>query len=338
VNHHRLLSACLVVSLFVAAAQPSWALMVDAPVQVGTVSNSVLTEISGLVGSRSVANTLWVHNDSGNSASLYAISTAGNLVGTYTLSGLTNYDWEDIAIGSKPGGGNYLYLADIGDNLAMRPFTILSFVVPEISLYRFEEPVTAAGGTIGSGSYQKLTMSYSDGARDAEALMVDPISGEFFIISKEATSRLYRAPANAFESSSLTLTSLGDLTIPLDFVTAADISPDGKLIVVRNNTAAYLFERGSGQSVWDALQGPGIAITLGSEPQDGGEAIGWAADGSGFYTTTEGASLATPQAVYFYKVTVPEPEGVLLGIIGTLGMAIFFSRGNGRLFGAAKKL
>ena len=80
--------------------------------------------------------------------------------------------------------------------------------------------------------------------------------------------------------------SLGNLNAPLFQPSAADISPDGTMILVRDRSAtAYLWTRQPGQSVWDALQGTALAVSLAVEAQ--GEAIGWAADGSGFYTTSE---------------------------------------------------
>ena len=103
--------------------------------------------------------------------------------------------------------------------------------------------------------------------------------------------------------------------------TAADISPDGAHILVRNySTTAYLFERGAGQTVWDALQGAGTPITLVAESQ--GEAIGWAADGSGFYTTSEWNDHG-PRPIYFYAFSVPEPNMSALGASGLLLLAIW---------------
>jgi hypothetical protein len=284
---------CLIV-----AAQPTQAVTVSPPVQVGTVSSSTLSELSGLVGSRSLPNTLWVHNDSGDTARFFAINTSGTLLGAFPLSGATNVDWEDIAIGPKPGGGNYLYLGDIGDNNSVRS---------QISVYRVDEPQIATGAIIPSNQYTKVSFQYPNGPRDAESLMVDPRSGDMFVISKQSTPHVYRAPAGVFNNPAqvTTLEALGNLAVSLDKPSAADISPDGAHILVRDrSTTAYLFERGTNQSVWDALQGPGIPVTLASEAQ--GEAIGWAADGSGFYTASEWNGLG-PQPVYFYSFVVPEP-------------------------------
>jgi len=299
----------LVVIAVGALATESLGLTILPPVQVGT--NSALDEVSGLVGSRSIADTLWVHNDSGDSARFYAIDTLGNLQGQFFLSGAAAIDWEDMAIGPKQGGGNYLYLGDIGDNDKDRS---------QIWVYRVDEPQVATGGTIGAGSYAQALLEYPSGAQNAESLTVDPLTGEIYIVAKDESRRVYRAAADAFDHPGVasTLTDLGTLNAPLFRPSAADISPDGLHILVRDrSTTAYLFKRTVGQSVWDALQTPGIPFTLAAESQ--GEAIGWAADGMGFYTTSEWDGDG-PRPIYFYGFTVPEPASVQLAVCGIVAL------------------
>jgi hypothetical protein len=302
------------------AAEPASALSVDPPVQVGTVTSGTLNEISGLVASRAIAGTLWVHNDSGDSARFFGIGTAGNLLCTYNVGGASADDWEDMAIGPKAGGGNYLYLADIGDNGASRS---------QVQIYRVTEPLTTAGGTISSAQLSTLQLQYPGGARNAESMIVDPITGDLFIISKEGTAGVFRAPASSFSAAQpVTLTSLGNLGSNVAAATAADISPDGNYILVRGySTTARLFQRGPGQSVGDALLAPGVAVTIASEPQ--GETVGWAPDGSGFYTISEG----TNSPIYFHAFTVPEPAGIALGIVGIAAVLVFRRPGKRRSCG-----
>jgi len=108
---------------------------------------------------------------------------------------------------------------------------------------------------------------------------------------------------------------VGSLGAPLPNPTAADISPDGRHILVRSKASiGYLFERSPGQSIVEALLDPGIPISLASEVQ--GEAIGWAADGSGFYTTSERKNSPVP--IYYYSFSVPEPTTLMLIFIGAL--------------------
>jgi PEP-CTERM motif len=260
------------------------------PVQIGTIAASAIPETSGIVDSRANADTFWVHNDSGHPSEFFAIDHQGNVLGTFPLSGAPLGDWEDIAIGPKPGGGNYLYLGDIGDNDAVRPF---------ISVYRTDEPQSTTGATIPVGSYSPAKLQYPGGPRNAESLFVDPLTNDVYILTKTANAEIYSAPASVFDDAGQTtvLTALGVLGTLLSKATAADISPDGRHILVRSKSVAYMFERGIGQSVADALHGTGIPFMLGAESQ--GEAIGWAADANSFFTTSESNGLKT-EPIYSY--------------------------------------
>src|SRR4051812_14329684 len=76
----------------------------------GAVASSSVTELSGLSASRLTADVYWVHNDSGDSARIFAVRNDGADLGAYSLSGATAIDWEDIAVGPGPTAGvNYIY-------------------------------------------------------------------------------------------------------------------------------------------------------------------------------------------------------------------------------------
>ena len=77
----------------------------------GKLANPVLEEVSGLVVSHRYPNRLYVHTDSGGEAAVFVLDTLGNELGKLDLSGLSNRDWEDIAIGPGPNGSSYIYVA-----------------------------------------------------------------------------------------------------------------------------------------------------------------------------------------------------------------------------------
>jgi hypothetical protein len=246
------------------------------PALTGAITSSTVREVSGIVDGRTNSNVFWVHNDSGDAPRFFAINHQGALLGTFPLAGAPWGDWEDAAIGPNPDGGAYLYFADIGDNGANRS---------SITVYRVAEPTSTASATIAAGSYAMAKLQYPGGARNAESMFVDPFTNDIYIVTKGPTTQIFSAPATAFAASMTTLTARGVLGAPLTTATAADISPDGRHILVRSIAAGYLFTRSVGQSVADALNGPGLSFPLAVEPQ--GEAIGWAADGAGFYTASE---------------------------------------------------
>lgn len=70
-----------------------------------------LEETSGLFCSD---NSLYTLNDSGNDASVFALSYSGQMQSTLSLN-LTNNDWEAIT-----GDDDFLYVADVGNNKGKR--------------------------------------------------------------------------------------------------------------------------------------------------------------------------------------------------------------------------
>ena len=68
--------------------------------------------------------------------------------------------------------------------------------------------------------------------------------------------------------------------------TGGDISPDGTEILLRSNELIWYWKLPAGTSISAGLlTQPQIAPYANNEPQ--GEGVGFAADGSGYYTDTE---------------------------------------------------
>ena len=86
----------------------------------GRVPDPSANELSGLVRSRSQADLLWSHDDSGAGPVLYGLRTDGRVATRPTVTGAQNVDWEDIAAGPAPNGQPLLYVGDIGDNASNR--------------------------------------------------------------------------------------------------------------------------------------------------------------------------------------------------------------------------
>ncbi len=263
----------------------------------GSVSGGALTEASGLVAGRRNPGTLWTHNDSGAGPRLYALSTTGAAVATYDLAGAMAQDWEDIAIGPGPSAGtSYLYVGDIGDNSTSRA---------NVQVYRVAEPDvrgTSPGTPISLSGVERLTLTYPDRAHNAETLMIDPRSGDLYIVAKssDGVSPVFRAAAPLSATAANKMQRIAVLRFGTGALsgdrktTGGDISPRGDEIVVRTYDSAFLWRRASGGTVADALLGTPCSLPLASEPQ--GEALGFAADGGGYYTLSEGSK----QPLYFY--------------------------------------
>src|SRR6185295_9472101 len=97
---------------------------------------------------------------------------------------------------------------------------------------RTTEPSSTSTASIAQANYATAILQYPSGARNAEAFLVDPLTNELLIITKAATTEIYSTPTSAFGAGTTTLTSRGLLGGSLSTVTAADISPDGRHILV----------------------------------------------------------------------------------------------------------
>jgi hypothetical protein len=267
-----------------------------------TVASPDLIETSGLAVSRT-QDVVWAHNDSGDTARVFAIGPEGEALATYTLNGAEATDWEDMALGPGPEESvEYLYLGDIGDNASIRP---------SIAVYRAPEPNVDPASSNLSIEADAFTLQYPDGAHDAETLLVDPANGDIYVVTKNIAggpSGIYRAAAPQAADAPITLEELAEIDfaalaptkvippesgpLPLGLPkvpTGGDISPDGRVIAVRTYGTTWMWARAEGQSVADAFAGEPCEAP--SEVQPQGEAIAFTADGRGYVTASEGANV-----------------------------------------------
>ena len=267
-----------------------------APIDRGTLGNPEINEASGLVASRKNSGSLWTHNDSGGQPTLYLISEDGTNRFAGSLLGAKNRDWEDIAVGPGPvADESYVYVGDIGDNNAQHNIK---------TIYRFVEPLVAdslSGDAI--RPVDAIRFVYPDGPRDAETLLLDPLTKDLYVLSKrDKFVRVYRAAFPQNTKSIDTLELLGQLPRQqvgiLEQLVGGDVSADGKEVLLKSYVQVFYWQRADGQtSLFDLLQTEPKVLTYQPEPQ--GEAIGFAADGSGYFTLSEAQSGIEPR-LYFY--------------------------------------
>ncbi len=259
------------------------------PKAVSKIQNKQIDEASGLVYSRTHPNILYTHNDSGGDAVLYMLDTLGKDKGRIFLEGVTNRDWEDIAIG--PGlksNQSYVYVGDIGDNDSK---------YSDIRLFRFPEPKSWQNEIYVNP--EKITLKYPDGARDAETLMVDPLSGDLFILSKrDSSNTLYTVTADKLWDRTPEKKLKKVMKLPITMSVAGDISKDGLQIVIKNYWVIYYWDRRQGETVPEALSREPILLPYTPEPQ--GEAVTFFQDGKGYYTLSEKRLRVEP---VLYKYT-----------------------------------
>ena len=233
----------------------------------------MIDEVSGMADSRSTENALWVHEDSGNPAELTLISYAGDFIKSVPVINAINRDWEDMTLAKDISSGkNLLYLADIGDNNQEH----LTY-----NVYRFDEPATVDTEITNA---EKITFRYQDGSHDAEAILVDELTNDIYIITKQdAKSGIYKI---AYPQSTIGI-NVANLVGSLDYngVTSAAFSPGDSEIIVKTYTHLYHYKKNGNELLTEALNRKPNSIPYDMEPQ--GEALCFKKDNKGFFTLSE---------------------------------------------------
>ena len=260
-----------------------------APVKVrwmGQIESRQLNESSGLAASNFDEDILWSINDSGSDAELFALSVSGEHVGRWPIDLPKPSDWEAME-SFRWRGKNYLLIADIGDNFAMRG---------SVSYIILEEPdikTLAVSAVLQPLVSQRFV--YPGGPRDSEAIAVDPLREQILVLTKRTRPpELYRLPLSSVESHELQAQAAQDQPITAIYVASlqgfekpevADVDFYGSVwkylgmptgMSVANNRLlvttlehAYLFDL-------DALETPPVRLTLPFAGQR--EAIAFAKD------------------------------------------------------------
>ncbi|MFD5316000.1 hypothetical protein [Streptomyces sp. NPDC127098] len=233
-----------------------------------TIEDPRITESSGLQASRRHPGVYWTHNDQDAAGpNVYAVDSAtGQTVATVTLSGVEGRDLEAISIG--PDGD--LWVGDIGDNF--------DGGWSEVWLYRFPEPAELADATVTPTVYP---VTYADGPRDAEALMVHPETGRVYVVSKkqDGTGALYAAPGELSTEGVTTLERVADIGL---WATDGAFSPDGTRLVLRGYFAARIYR-------WEDDAPVPVERSVFPPVQQQGESVTFAPDGRTLMFGTEGA-------------------------------------------------
>ena len=293
--------------------------------QCGTVGNINIDEVSGIACSRVTPGYLWMESDNYGTHIVATTEQGQQKVMQVNLNtngyGIRYWDWEDLC-GGVYEGKNYLFIGAFGDNDEEDDF---------YSIVYFEEPAITEGGET-TITPKQIQYQYPDGkSHNCEALMYDNVEKVLYIITKVYydVCKVYSLPMSLnYGDAPQTLTHVCDLGVRSDIgfndkgvqclgfhlVTAADISPDGKYILIKNhnNITGYAeyswvlyWERQEGESVADAVKRqPSVLDCYEYEWQ--GEAICWL-DDDVFYTTSDSDMGSNPP---IYKYTRVQGWGV----------------------------
>lgn len=247
------------------------------------LQESRLNEVSGLVVSSKSDEFIWVHNDSGDDGRIFLINKKGATHAVYIFANEV-IDCEAMSIGTSANGTKEIFVGDIGDNDAKRPFiSIYKFAEPNINIKSKKESIIK--------KVEELKFKYPDGARDAECLMIDPIDQKIYIVSKRENSvGVYSAPLNSKAGKLITLkketTLFFNAPKSAKWITDGNISMDGKAIMIKSYINIYYWERRGKETLAQCFKQKLIGLPYDPEPQ--GEALGFTHDAKHYYSISEG--------------------------------------------------
>ena len=274
----------------------------------GKVKYDAINETSGLIATE---NWIWIHNDSGDSPTLYAIDRNGIRRATSRIEGAFARDWEDMTDFSE-NGKEYFLIGDIGDNKERSP---------EVTFYVIDRPSSDTPSPLlytFTATYEKI------GAKDAEAMIVDPntkelllitkgrdgvfhfLKGKFPLPSEYSASQVIDDPK--FNSRKIVLSEIHQETFgtpPLNrqeqsrFITSATLHPNGNQLIIRNYLTAKIYRKDEDETWAEALQKTPCKLPLPLQQQ--GETLDFSPDGNSLWTLSEG----TNQTLYEIQLLYP---------------------------------
>ena len=189
-------------------------------------------ELSGLEISATLPDTAYQINDSGHEPFLY-ISDLKGQIKTKVKYTKDVVDPEDISLGPclTNSASSCIYVGDIGDNFRRRRVKQIYF--KEESRLDNETP------------FQKLSFYYPDKKRvDSETLMVHPVTGDIFLITKGPKSYIFKLAAETVKNLDKPHEAQFVMRLRwLWWAAGGDIAPDGKsFVLISHNIYHFRFD------------------------------------------------------------------------------------------------
>ena len=253
----------------------------DKPTPLFHCADGRLKEVSGLAVSPKNKGIFWMHNDSGDTARVFAVNSAGKVAQTVNLEGVEAIDFEDISL-----SGGWVYLADCGDNFSVRE---------NISIYRFREPKISAKSndkeiTLRKNQFERMILQFPDGSHNCESVAATP-DGRLLLVAKDdKKSGFYVLDARWGDGAHATLRKIGAFQFGATgyftkLATGADFSSDGRSLAVTTYAQIYQFALGSPFDFSTIKMAPTI---FDLPPLKQCESVAFLADGHSVVVTSEG--------------------------------------------------
>ena len=197
--------------LITSACQSSGQLKIE-----GSINNSIDEASAAEIIPKS--DLIWTIEDARNDSELYGLNSKGKIVKEIAITNASNIDWEDL---TSDGLGN-LYIGDFGNNNEKRKyFRILKVKQEDLDKNTAEVKVI------------EFTLPKGQDSKDFEAFFL--YNNSFYIISKETKKFIVLKVPNKSGRHEAIIRSDFNLNGKNNKITSADISDDGKTIVLLNH-------------------------------------------------------------------------------------------------------
>lgn len=192
---------------------------------------------SGLDGTSGLefvsATSLWTHNDNGSGAFLYEIDQQGSLLRTLEITNAAAVDFEDMA---QDNVGN-LYVGDFGNKLNNRT---------DLKIYRIPSPDQITGTTVQADVIEFILPDQSEfpppkGEENFDIESMFHFNGSLYLFTRNRglsrQCKVYKLPDSPGQHSA---TLMGSFSMNTQ-ISGADISPDGKTMVLLSSKTLWIF-------------------------------------------------------------------------------------------------
>lgn len=208
-----------------------------------TVVASLPASVPECSGLDYTGSAFWTHNDGYGDNKIYKLSTSCGVSKTITVTGATNYDWEDIA---HDFNRNYMYIGDFGNNNCDRT---------NLHIYRITHPKNISGNTVAA---EVINFSYPDQTQFPSPWMNFDAEGFFhrngllYIFTKADGSaigytKLYTVP----DQPGTHVATLVDSFYTNDRITSADINSDASAAIISTNSHIHIFTNWTGVNIFN---------------------------------------------------------------------------------------
>ncbi|WP_397363727.1 hypothetical protein [Olleya sp. R77988] len=185
-----------------------------------TVVGSIDGDLDEVSAAQLVSNSdlIWTIEDAGNKNNVYGLNLKGNIVKDIDISNAKNIDWEDLTTDNKGS----LYIGDFGNNSRKRK---------TFFIYKVENIANIKNKT--EAKTITFTLPENIKSEDFEAFFL--WKDYFYIFSKTHKKTMLLKVPNQIGNHVATFITEYKLKGKDTRVTSADISPDGKTVILLNH-------------------------------------------------------------------------------------------------------